>query len=342
MGLVVETRPDRTTPANLALLRHLGCTKVQVGVQTLNPDIIERTNRHTYPADIERTFALLRLFGFKIHAHFMVNLPGATPASDIADYRKFVTGRAFQPDEVKLYPCALIASAPLARELAQGTAVPPIWEPYDETTLVDVLVHDVLATPAFTRISRMIRDISAGDIVAGNKKTNLRQMVEQRLRETGQPVREVRFREIGTGNIGAGTLDLSDVPYHTTATDEHFLQWTTPDGHIAGFLRLSLPHADAIQALGANAPVRIGDAMIREVHVYGRVARLNATGDAAQHRGLGRQLVERAEQIAREAGYTGINVISAVGTREYYRKLGYRDRGLYLHKRLSPVQEPNE
>ena len=105
-------------------------------------------------------------------------------------------------------------------------------------------------------------------------------------------------------------------------------------GHLAGFLRLSLPHPDAIARLGAESPVSAGEAMIREVHVYGRVARLSQTSGGAQHRGLGRQLVERAADIARAAGYEKINVISAVGTRAYYRKLGFADNGLYQQKPL--------
>ena len=329
VGLVVETRPDHASPENLTLLRRMGCTKIQVGVQTLNPDIIAFNNRGTLPDDIRRTFELLRLFGFKIHSHFMVNLPGATPEDDVADYREFTTSAAFQPDEVKLYPCALIDSAPLARQLAETG-----WQPYDEDTLVSVLVADVLATPAFTRISRMIRDFSSGDIVAGNKKTNLRQMVEERLQASGQDVREIRYREIGTGDVDAAQLALVDVPYRTTATDEHFLQWVDPESHIAGFLRLSLPHPDAMAALGTAAPTAPNEAMIREVHVYGRVARLNQTGSGVQHLGLGRQLVERAECIARDAGFQAINVISAVGTRAYYRKLGFTDNGLYQRKPL--------
>ena len=328
VGLVVETRPELATPENLTLLRRLGCTKVQVGVQTLDDAVIERTGRTSKPADAARTFGLLRLFGFKIHAHFMANLPGATPEGDKEDYRRFATDAAFQPDEVKLYPCVLIESAPLARRQSDD-----VWRPYDESTLVDVLAADVLATPSFTRISRMIRDFSAGDIVAGNKKTNLRQMVEARLKDIGAPVREIRFREIGTNDIDASALALEDVAYATTVTDEHFLQWITADGQIAGFLRLSLPHPQAIDTWGAALPIGKGEAMIREVHVYGRVARLGESGEsarsAAQHAGLGRQLIAHAARIARSAGYEKLNVISAVGTRKYYEALGFQPAGLY-------------
>ena len=127
-------------------------------------------------------------------------------------------------------------------------------------------------------------------------------MVETRLAESGEPVREIRFREIATGDVDPTSLALEDVTYRTTATDEHFLQWVAPDGRIAGFLRLSLPHPDAVAALGGESPIGPGEAMIREVHVYGRVARLHAAG-STQHIGLGKQLVNRAAAIAREAGY---------------------------------------
>jgi elongator complex protein 3 len=134
---------------------------------------------------------------------------------------------------------------------------------------------------------------------------------------------------------GDAALALDEVAYRTAATDERFLQWVTPEGKIAGFLRLSLPHADAL-ASRPGVPVAPGEAMIREVHVYGTVARIGdgTANGAAQHRGLGKQLVARACAIARDAGYHAIKVISAVGTRGYYRGLGFHDEGLYQRKEL--------
>jgi elongator complex protein 3 len=197
------------------------------------------------------------------------------------------------------------------------------WQPYSEDDLVDLLVADTLATPAYTRISRMIRDISSTDIVAGNKKTNLRQMVEARITAAGADVREIRMREVATSDVVLSDLRLDCVSYRTTVSDERFLQWVTPEGRIAGFLRLSLP------ATGRQA-------MIREVHVYGRVAGLGASEHGgAQHAGLGKALVEEACRLASEAGFEAINVISAVGTRNYYRGLGFFDAGLYQRRDLA-------
>lgn len=335
VGLVIETRPDAITPEALTSIRRMGATKIQMGVQSVDQEVLDANGRGTDVAQIECAFSLLRLFGFKLHVHAMVNLLGSTPARDREDYRRLVSDPAFQPDEVKLYPCALIESARLREHYERGE-----WAPYSEEELVGVLTDDVLTTPAFCRVSRMIRDFSTGDIVAGNKKPNLRQLVEERLRErcaaTGERVREIRFREIATSAVNVDALRLDEVAYETSATSERFLQWVTPEGRIAGFLRLSLPACQktpGVMLLGV--PIAPGEAMIREVHVYGMAERVGETGSAAQHHGLGRKLVERACEIARAAGYERINVISAVGTRGYYRNLGFYDHGLYQQRALA-------
>lgn len=349
VGLVIETRPERITPTHLAALRRMGCTKVQMGIQSLDENVRTLNDRHTSTQQIQRAFELLRLFGFKTHVHAMVNLLGATPESDKADYLRLCNDAAFQPDEVKLYPCVLVEGTGLCERFEDHT-----WQPYSEPSLVDVLVSDTCATPAFTRISRMIRDISAPDIKAGNKKVNLRQLVEQRIDSEGLATAEIRHREVSLANVTAEDLSLEVVEYETTATSERFLQWITSQGKIAGFLRLSLPHANAIAQLneGYEAatsktveqrhtlpfPLQVGEAMIREVHVYGRVEKLQHAGiNNAQHRGLGTQLVNRACELASRAGYQRINVISAVGTRGYYRKLGFYDNGLYQQRMLQPM-----
>lgn len=349
VGLVIETRPERITPTHLAALRRMGCTKVQMGIQSLDEKVRTLNDRHTSTEQIQRAFELLRLFGFKTHVHAMVNLLGATPESDKADYLRLCNDAAFQPDEVKLYPCVLVEGTGLCERYEDRT-----WQPYPEPSLVDVLVSDTCATPAFTRISRMIRDISAPDIKAGNKKVNLRQLVEQRIDSEGLATSEIRHREVSLANVSAEDLSLEVIEYETTATGERFLQWVTPQGKIAGFLRLSLPHANAMaqleeeykEATSKTAdcayalpfPLQAGEAMIREVHVYGRVEKLQHAGiNNAQHRGLGTQLVNRACELASQAGYQRINVISAVGTRGYYRKLGFYDNGLYQQRKLQPM-----
>ena len=327
VGLVIETRPDLITPDSARDMRRLGCTKIQVGVQSLDDKVLLANGRGITSERIARAFAVLRLYGFKIHAHFMVNLLGSTPVADKADYLRLVGDPRFCPDEVKLYPCALVESSRLMVAYAGGD-----WCPYTEDELLDVLVEDVLATPGYVRISRMIRDISSTDIVAGNKKTNLRQMVEARLEDKAGDISEIRMREIATDDVRREDLRLECLRYRTTVADECFLQWVTEEGRIAGFCRLSLPDVGAAaRVLGeGESPTLPGTAMIREVHVYGRVAGFGSREQgAAQHAGFGKALVAEACRIAGDAGYGKVAVISSVGTRGYYRSLGFEDADLY-------------
>ena len=336
VGLVIETRPDTITPENLRMFRQLGCTKIQIGIQSTRQEILEANQRQMSVAQIKRAFSLIRLYGFKIHSHLMVNLLGATPEADKQDFKTFVTDPGFLPDEIKLYPCALVSGTQLVQKYREGA-----WQPYAKDELVDVLVQDVLATPPYVRISRMIRDISATDILVGNKHTNLRQMVEQELatEDVANHVQEIRFREINQQQVRASELTLQDFVYTTAVSDEHFLQWVTADNKIAGFCRLSLPHWDKLTSGACDVSadellVQPGQAMIRELHVYGQALSLGSEGMSAQHQGLGQKLLAKASSIAAEAGYTSLNVISSIGTRAYYRAQGFTDVGLYQQKAL--------
>ena len=336
VGLVIETRPDTITPDNLRMFRQLGCTKIQIGIQSSRQEILDANKRQMSVAQIKRAFSLIRLYGFKIHSHLMVNLLGATPEADKQDFKTFVTDPGFLPDEIKLYPCALVSGTQLVQKYREGT-----WQPYDKDELVDVLVQDVLNTPPYVRISRMIRDISATDILVGNKHTNLRQMVEQELaaEDVASRVQEIRFREINQQQVRASELALQDFTYTTAVSNEHFLQWVTTDNKIAGFCRLSLPHWDKLTSgvcdVAANELlVQPGQAMIRELHVYGQALSLGSEGMSAQHQGLGQKLLAKASSIAADAGYTSLNVISSIGTRAYYRAQGFTDAGLYQQKAL--------
>jgi len=336
VGLVIETRPDTITPENLRMFRQLGCTKIQIGIQSTRQEILDANKRQMSAAQIKRAFSLIRLYGFKIHSHLMVNLLGATPEADKQDFKTFVTDPGFLPDEIKLYPCALVSGTQLVQKYREGA-----WQPYAKDELVDVLVQDVLATPSYVRISRMIRDISATDILVGNKHTNLRQMVEQKLatEDVANHVQEIRFREINQQQVSAAELTLQDFVYATAVSDEHFLQWVTADNKIAGFCRLSLPHWDKLIAGACDVTanellVQPGQAMIRELHVYGQALSLGSEGMSAQHQGLGQKLLTKASSIAAEAGYTSLNVISSIGTRAYYRAQGFTDAGLYQQKAL--------
>jgi elongator complex protein 3 len=327
VGLVVETRPDHIDEAEVLRIRRLGCTKVQIGFQSLNDDVLAANRRGHRVAATRRAVKLLRKAGFKIHAHWMPNLYGSNPEMDIADYHKMFAEADFRPDELKVYPCSLIESAELMQYYQRGD-----WQPYSYDELLTVLVDAFKATPEYCRLTRVIRDIPSTDIVTGNQLSNFRQIASQELEKRGERCMDIRSREIRHDKIAADDLHLDEMWYTSSMSDEAFLQYITEDRQIAGFLRLSLPYADEpVIHNELNAA-----AMIREVHVYGQSLGIgdNEHGQA-QHSGLGTKLIERAVEIALERGYQKLAVISAIGTREYYRKRGFEDGLLYQLRDLA-------
>lgn len=322
VGLVVETRQDHIDAEELRWFRRLGVTKVQVGIQSLDEHILALNERGHDVQSTRDAFRLLRLAGFKIHGHWMANLLGATVESDIADFGRLWSDPSVRPDELKLYPCMLVPNAELYEYWQRGE-----YRPYTEEEVLDVLVACKAQVPRYVRLNRVIRDFPTTNIVAGNKKANLRQLAQARLREEGSPCRCIRCREIRRDPVSPVDLSPRALVYDTDATTEHFLSYETDDDRLAGFLRLSLPD----RAIDHPFPELTGHAMIREVHIYGPALNLgeDSRGEA-QHIGLGARLVAQAKAIAREAGYERIAVISAVGTQAYYRRLGFERDGLYM------------
>jgi elongator complex protein 3 len=321
VGLAVETRPDHLCEAEVLRIRRLGATKVQIGVQSLSDRVLALNRRGHDVAATRRAFRLLRRAGFKIHAHWMANLRGATPKSDVEDFARLFDDAGFRPDELKVYPCSLVESAELMGYYERGA-----WRPYDGDELLGVVTECLARTPEYCRLTRVIRDFSAADIVAGNKTANLREVAERRLRTDRRPCRDIRSREIRAGRFDAEALRSGAISYATSAGREIFLHRTTPEDKLVAFLRLLLPTGS-----GFVDELR-GSALVREVHVYGASLAIGRRADGeAQHLGLGRRLIDRAAELARDAGFRDLAVISAVGTRAYYRSLGFRDGALYQH-----------
>jgi elongator complex protein 3 len=325
VGLAVETRPDCVSEEEVRRIRRLGATKVQIGIQSLSDDVLARNQRGHDVATTRRALRLLRGAALKIHAHWMPNLLGASPEADVSDFKALFDDPDFRPDELKLYPCSLIESAELMRFYEAGE-----WRPYGEDELLDVVTECLAYTPSWCRVTRVIRDFSSGDIVDGNRVANLREVAERRLRLQGRPCRDIRAREIGGRDCADDALSLDAIAYATSLGEEVFLQFVTADDRIAGFLRLGLPREDAwLEQLR-------GSALLREVHVYGPSLPVGRrAAGRPQHQGLGRSLVEEATRRAGAAGFTQLSVVSAVGTRAYYRDLGFADGALYQHL---PVQ----
>ncbi len=324
VGLSVETRPDYLSLEEVVRIRRLGATKVQIGYQSLSDEVLRLNKRGHDVASTRRAMRLLRGAGFKIQAHWMPNLYGSSPAADVEDFGRIFSDSDFRPDELKIYPCSLISSAELMSYFEARR-----WRPYSHEELLEVLTACLAQTPEYCRLSRVIRDIPGTDIVAGNKKTNFRQLAEDEIRRRGMVVRDIRQREIRRRRLEPNGLRLRRIDYSNSIGSEAFLQYVTSDDGLAGFLRLGLPRPH-----GGIPEIR-GSALLREVHVYGHLAALGErTEGRAQHAGLGRSLVEEAARIARRAGYPDLAVISSVGTREYYRNIGFTDGELYQHRPL--------
>lgn len=322
VGLSLETRPDHLDAAEVYRLRRLGTTKVQIGVQSLSDKVLQLNKRGHDVAASRKAFEYLRGAGFKIHAHWMANLYGTTPEEEVKDFKLLFEDPHFRPDELKLYPCALIESAELMQPYLRGD-----WRPYEQSELSDLLLTCMEATPQWCRLTRIIRDIPSQDIVDGNKESNYRQRLEREAKERSINVQDIRAREIRRDPVDPDVLTMDVQVYETTTATEHFLQMVTPENRIVGYLRLSLPKE------GAPMPEELsGAALLREVHVYGVLTEIGVQkGGRAQHLGLGRKLVAKALELTRAAGKERLSVISGIGTRPYYRKLGFEDGDLYQH-----------
>ena len=338
VGLVVETRPDWITPDEIRHMRRLGVTKVQIGVQSLDDEVLDLNKRGHTVAEVRQALGLLRTAGFKLHLHWMPNLYGATLDSDRVSFRRFYDDPAIRPDELKIYPCSLIAGTELYQKWLAGD-----YYPYSEPELV-ALLADIKPTVApYTRINRLFRDIPAHHIEAGVKTSNLREVVQKELTRRGERCVCIRCREVRRQQVREEALWLTVSTYTTDLTVEHFLQFVVVeegerDSHaanlerapLAGFLRLSLPKTPTAGSRAFLEEIR-GNAMIREVHVYGPALAIGRSeAGAAQHVGVGTRLLAEARRLSRAAGFDRISVIAATGTQAYYAARGFEPGDLYM------------
>jgi len=352
IGLTLETRPDFINERELIRMRKYGCTRIEIGVQTLDDDVQRLTKRGHKSSHVIRAMKLMKDFGFKVCFHLMPGLPGSTPEKDLVWMRRVFEDPDFRPDFVKIYPCVVLETAELKQWWKEGK-----YQPLDDKDLVKLLLQFKTFVPPWTRIMRLMRDIPVGHILDGAKLSNLRQILKDQPKKLKEVVGDqfweehnlatrpwpcpcIRCREIGfaTANreegIGNGEPVLKRRDYAASDGLETFLSFESEDEeHLYALLRLRKPSGQKFKQFGS---VLHNAALIREVHSYGSEISVGDEAGIGQHRGLGKKLIAEAERIARdELGLKRITIIAGVGTREYYKKFGYELKSTYMTKKLT-------
>lgn len=374
IGLSIETRPDTISLKLLQELRLLGVTRVQIGVQHLNDEILKLINRQCYTVHTRRALKLLFDNAFKVAVHYMPDLPGSSPEEDLAMWEQLFSDPSLEFDYVKIYPCMTMPFTTIKKWYEEGK-----YQPYaeDPEKIIAVCADFMMRLKKHQRLERMQRDLPTAPQIAGSNKTNLRQLVLDKLEKEKAKIREIRYREVKDRKVDYEKVKMVVEEYSSCGGTEKFISFESEDEKILlGFLRLRLVDRE----FNVSMKDLEGCALIREIHVYGRSVKvekkrrgnliereINLQGaesgsedsfsfgnlsevsiassssinsnisnisNFAQHRGYGSELLLAAEKIAKEEGYRKIAVISGEGVRDYYRQRGFYDGNYYMFKDL--------
>jgi elongator complex protein 3 len=306
-------------------MRELGATRVELGVQIIDDKIYEIVKRGHRVKDVIDATKALRDAGFKVGYHIMPGLPGSNPKKDLRLFKKLFSDEKFKPDQLKLYPCQVMPGSEL-----ENWYYARKYKPYSREQIEDILIKMLKAIPRYCRVMRVMREIPPEYIVAGTKRIDLRAEIERELRSKKSKIKEIRFREIGFAlrrmdkkeiNLDL-ELKVKITKYKANKGTEYFLEIVNKDDILFGLLRLRIYNKKAI---------------IRELHVYGKSLKIGQKLKiASQHQGLGKWLMLEAEKIVKKNKIKKLNVISGVGVRDYYKRLGYTldSNGNYMVKEI--------
>ena len=328
VGFTIETKPDYCKEEHVDMMLDYGATRIEIGVQCLQDRVYKIVNRGHDLNDVIDSFQIAKDAGYKIVAHMMPGLPTMSPTDDIKDFQTLFEDLRFKPDMLKIYPSLILKDTPLYDEYQDGKYIP-----YSDDDMLNVLTEVKKMVPKWMRIMRVQREITPMEIVAGPKMGNLRQIVHKNLEKQGFSCKCIRCREAGLAkkkNLD-NELVLERINYDASEGSEVFLSYNDSDDLTYGFLRLRKPSQKA-----HRKEITPDTAIVRELHVFGKAIEIGShETDSFQHLGLGRKLMKTAEEIAKdEFAVKKLLVISAVGTREYYQKLGYKIYGPYMVKEL--------
>ncbi len=316
VAMCIENRPDNCSDEDIERMLEFGATRVELGVQVLDDEIYKKINRgHTVKDVIEAT-ERLKNAGFKLSYHIMPGLPYTNLRKDLRLFKKLFKDPRFRPDQLKIYPCQIVEDSLLARIHEKIR-----YRPYSTSEIKTLLEKMMQVIPRYCRVMRVMREIPKEKIIVDPIKLDIRKDVEQKLRKNKIKIREIRMREIGfnRGNLDL-KLKLNVVKYKASKGKEYFLEIVNKEGILFGLLRLRIMGKKAI---------------IRELHVYGQALKLGEKKKGtSQHEGLGRVLMQEAEKIIKKRKIQKLSVISGVGVRDYYKKLGYELEEPYMVKKL--------
>jgi len=330
-GLCIETRPDWCGQEEVDRMLEFGTTRVELGVQTLSDEIYRLVKRGHKVEDVVNATAMLREHGFKVHYHWMPGLPGSTPEEDLELSARLFSDDRFRPDGLKLYPTMVVEGTELEEWYRDKR-----YQPYENDTMINLVVEIKSIVPKYVRISRVLRDIP-GKFIVGGLKDSLRDVVKPRMKQLGIECQCIRCREYGhrvKDGWEIGEPQMVRMDYTASEGREIFLSFEDKNETLFGLLRMRI-QSKPVTSLGQEIG---GDlALVRELHIFGpEVALSQRDPAAAQHRGLGKALLREAERIARdEFQRQWMVILSGVGAKGYYRsEFGYRSQGDYMVKRL--------
>lgn len=313
IGTTFETRPDHCGPGEIASMLSLGATKVELGVQSTRDDLLQNMRRGHTVEDAVSANRSLREAGLKVGFHMMPGLAGSSEKMDLEVFAELFSDSRFRPDYLKIYPTLVVEGTELFRQYLKGE-----YAPLGDEAAARLVSRIKEILPPYVRLQRVQRDIPSQLIVAGVKKSNLRQLALQELQARGGHCRCIRCREAGLRKVLVAEVAAKHEVYEACGGAEHFLSFQAEDDTLVGFLRLRLS----------------ARARVRELHVYGPMLPIGSRGAGWQHRGYGERLLHAAEALAKEAGYGSLEITSGIGARGYYRRLGYDLCGPYMARPL--------
>ena len=331
VGLTIETKSDFGKLYHGNLMLELGCTRVELGIQSIYDNVLEATNRGNSAADNIESIRTLKDLGFKINAHYMPGLPLTTKEMDLTGIKSLFESPDYKPDMLKIYPCMVMKGTKLYDDWKRGK-----FKPLTTLEAAEMIAEAKRFVPEYVRITRIQRDIPTYVTAGGVDRTNLRQYVEKLCTEKGIKCRCIRCREAGLNsiqnkNINLGNLKLKVLEYEASKGKEFFISAEDIENDVIfGYCRLRFPSQFLREEITKDS------ALIRELHVYSAAVQIGKkSDDSFQHKGVGKQLMAKAEEIAKEHKKSKIVVISGIGARQYFSRLMYNYDGHYMSKMLN-------